>query len=513
MGIRGLNATPPMNPVVLTIALTYGFLLGLKLMWRHRGDVRQAGIVLAFFLVPAIAADHLFDSRFAESSIPAFGIDGGVGLAWAWQTFFAIYFGVLLLSALLSWLRRKHRGDELLRFHRVLLHVGLVLLALPIALKIRYPTLNFGNLLASLAVGSIVFGLAMQKLLANLFAGVGMELDNILRQGEFVQIGEGGPRGFVVEKTWRAVRIETLDGETIFIPNSEIFERLVWNFDRPTKVVGRRLLVSAAYDAPPVVVKETLLQVFAAEPSVLAKPPTVVRVKRFADSSIDYEARFWIHGMAEAETISDRVLTAIWYAFKARGIQIPFPVRTLLPVDPQEQKTAHASHEEAVGVRIAALARVEPFASEASRDELEYLARNGRCERFESGQPIVKKGDASDALHVIYEGSADVLLPGGVTRRLEAPGSFGEIGLLRATARTADVIGGPDGAGTIRLGRVAIEGLLGRSPKLRRALLKLGDDRFSELLLLEQPAVTAVVAQQVTVTRLIGEVGRLLRPW
>jgi small-conductance mechanosensitive channel len=501
-----------MLDVILAIGFLYLFALGLKLALRGRGDIRQAGFALALLVVPTLIVQRFTPEVLGYSGIDLFGVE--VDLGWALRTIGLVIAGACLLAAGLSWLRRMRTGEEMLDFHRFLLKVGVVVVALPIALKLHVPHLDFGKVLASIAVGSVIFGLALQRPLANLFSGVTNELDDVLRPGEFVQVGSTGPRGFVVAKSWRGIQMLTLDHETVFVPNDSIFNEPVWNFARPTAVVRRRITVRAGYAHPPALVKEALHGVFSVETGVLADPPPLVRVRAFEENGVSYETCYWIRGMREDENIADRLRTAIWYAFELRGIEIPLPHRVLLPIDTESQRRRTEERKEDRAALEAVFARTEPFRSYASRADRAYLARNGVLQRFEPGELVVRRGDQADSMYVICSGDVEVLVSPTKKVTLGPDGFFGDIGLLRRTQRTADVVAGSGGVEVIRLGRIAIEGLLSRASALRRELFEISDERLAEVLAQEPPEPPGPTPPAPDELRsAFARLSSLLRPW
>jgi len=247
-----------MDNLVFGILLAYAFLLGLKLIRPNAagaGDLRAAGAILAFAMVPAVALERFRPG--ALGSVKLFEAD--LDVLAALTALFGTLLAIELLLGFGSFVRVRSKGEDYLRIHRALFRIGLLLIVFPIVLKVRFgDALDFTRVLQSAAVGSIILGLALQNTLSNLFAGLGIEAENMLRQGDFVKIGLDGPRGIVIDKTWRSTRILTNDGETVFVPNNEIGNILLINYDRPTRVVALRAEVGVAYDAPPLVVKETI---------------------------------------------------------------------------------------------------------------------------------------------------------------------------------------------------------------------------------------------------------------
>jgi small-conductance mechanosensitive channel/CRP-like cAMP-binding protein len=501
-----------MHPAIETILYVYLFLLGIRLLVRRRGDLRQAGFVLAFLVMPSFALPRFAPQHVLGSRLQLLGTE--IELVFAVQAIASIFLGANIISAVLSWIRRLRFGDDVLAFHRFFVKLGIVLVATPIVMKVHDPSFDFGKVLTSAAVGSVIFGLALQKPLGNLFSGMSNEVDNVLRQGEFVQIGgTGGPRGFVVAKTWRGIQLETLDSETVFVPNDQVFTSNVVNYDRPKDLVRRRMYVKVNYRHPPAVVKETLYGVFAAESGVLRDPPVLVRTKDFVDDGVVVEMCYWISGMREDENIADRLRTAIWYAFKERTIEFAHPLRTIMPVDPEARARVESAELEHVESIARTIALTEPFATHSSSFDRHYLARNAALAQYGPGESIVRRGDPSDAMYVMKSGSVDVLLPDGRRLELRSPGFFGDIGILHQTARTADVVAGVAGLEAIRIGRFAIEGLLARSPALRRELFQISDDRLESLFARERVMPPARPPDKKSLHDILRIVGDVLRPF
>jgi CRP-like cAMP-binding protein len=92
------------------------------------------------------------------------------------------------------------------------------------------------------------------------------------------------------------------------------------------------------------------------------------------------------------------------------------------------------------------LRRVALFAN-LHESGLERLARGAEKVRFAVGDTIIREGDAADACYTVLYGSVAVRrgdADGEIVAKLETDDFFGEIGLLRATARTATVTAAGD---------------------------------------------------------------------
>jgi CRP-like cAMP-binding protein len=70
---------------------------------------------------------------------------------------------------------------------------------------------------------------------------------------------------------------------------------------------------------------------------------------------------------------------------------------------------------------------------------LEAVARAASTIAVESGQVIIKQGDAGDTFYAVLEGAFDVEMSGTRIRTAERLGFFGEVALLADVPRTATV--------------------------------------------------------------------------
>ena len=201
------------------------------------------------------------------------------------------------------------------------------LVAAFILLKVLFPTLDLAPIIATSAVGSLVLGLALQPLLTNLFAGIVISLERPFRLDDWIKVAD--IEGRVVEVTWRTTHVRTRENDNLIIPNAKIAEENVVNYHYPNPMHEAQILIGVDYNAPPYRVRHALLEAVTGVPGILEKPSPGVKLRGFGDSAINYELEFWVDDMAELEETESDVNERIWEIFKARNINIPFPIRTL----------------------------------------------------------------------------------------------------------------------------------------------------------------------------------------
>nr|MBA2242261.1 mechanosensitive ion channel family protein [Chthoniobacterales bacterium] len=232
--------------------------------------------------------------------------------------------------------RRQTVIPRLLRDSVALL---IFLIALLLVLSIGYQAqAQLKGLLAGSGVAAIILGFAAQNLLSGILAGMSLQIGRPYRLGDWLKVGDS--YGEVVEINWGSTRLRTNDAIYLEIPNNEIVRQTIINLHYPTSLHAMRISVGADYGVPPNRVKDALMRAATQATGVLPEPAPKVFLKDFADSAITYEIKFWITNHAAFNEICDGIRTNIWYEFKRRKIDIPYPIQVQIPA-----KTADSSAE------------------------------------------------------------------------------------------------------------------------------------------------------------------------
>jgi small-conductance mechanosensitive channel len=209
---------------------------------------------------------------------------------------------------------------------RDLIHLSIIVL---ITLTILYQR-GFDplSLVTTSAVLTAVIGLALQSTISNVFAGLALHTDRTVGIGDWVQAGN--MVGRIQEIKWRSTSLWTEDGDLVIVPNSRLLDAEVQNLSRPNDVHRMWVKVGFHYRHPPNEVKRILLDAVRGTPGVRPEPAPDCVLLDFADSALTYALRYWISDFAHHTAIESEVRTRIWYAARRGGLEIPFPIRTIL---------------------------------------------------------------------------------------------------------------------------------------------------------------------------------------
>jgi CRP-like cAMP-binding protein len=250
----------------------------------------------------------------------------------------------------------------------------------------------------------------------------------------------------------------------VLVPNSTLTQNIVTSFGsrEDENKVAVNLTVSLGYDLPPERAKEILLGVLTGEKSILADPVPLVRLQSFAESSIDYQLKFFLADYSDRDAVRDRVFSRTWYAVTREGFSFPFPHRQII-----ETQSA-PPFVFPIEVVASGVGKVELF-SMLDVDEVRQLAEKARVRVFGPGEIVVRQNDGGDSLFFVLKGRLQALVNEIKVGELDEGGVFGEMSLLTGEPRKATVAAESQVI-LAELSREIIEPLIRRKPEIMEAL-------------------------------------------
>ena len=188
-------------------------------------------------------------------------------------------------------------------------------------------------LVTALGVGGLAVALALQDTLANLFAGIHLLASKKVRVGDFIQL-DTGELGYITDITWRNTAIRQLSNNMLLVPNSRLASAVITNFYRPQRELAVLVEVGVAYDSDLERVEGVVADVGAevmreVQGGVPAFKP-MVRYHTFGDSSIDFTVILRAREVTDQYLLKHEFIKRLQRRFADEGIQIPFPIRTVV---------------------------------------------------------------------------------------------------------------------------------------------------------------------------------------
>jgi len=203
----------------------------------------------------------------------------------------------------------------------------LVIVSVLLALAVTFPSVKPVDLLAGLGFFSIAVGFAFQDILENSLAGILLLFRQPFRSGD--QIAVVGQSGTVVEINIRETRLTTFDGESVIIPNRDVYKNVILVYtDRPT----RRLQfdVGIAYHNDPAHATTAIVEALQTVPGIERDPLPVAVVHELGVSTVNIRAMFWTDSRRqESITVTDAAIKAVKARLDADGIEMPAEIIAL----------------------------------------------------------------------------------------------------------------------------------------------------------------------------------------
>jgi len=193
------------------------------------------------------------------------------------------------------------------------------------------------GILASLAVFSLIIGLAVQQTLGNMLNSFMLAVDQPFEVGDRIEVE--GVTGTVMSVGILSTKILTLTEELVVIPNNRLVDSTITNYargggDGMGSRVTLTLDIGVDYEERSAHVKQVIMDVAKKCPHVEEDPAPRVLLRELADFSKNYRLYVWLEDYGEEFIATDWLLREIDNAFSREGISIPYPVAVELPSKP-----------------------------------------------------------------------------------------------------------------------------------------------------------------------------------
>ena len=214
------------------------------------------------------------------------------------------------------------------------------------------------GLLASLAVFSLIIGLAMQQTLGNIVNSFMLALDQPFEVGDRIEVE--GFVGSVASVGILSTKILTHEENLVVIPNNSLVNSTVINHARGGgDGVGRRISlvqdIGVGYSEDIDHVKYTILKLMRECPFVLQKPEPRVLLIELGDYAKTFRMYGWVEDYSDEFVARDWLLKNLDEKFNTEGIEIPYPKS----VELKEDGSTSISRRKTTAVRLAKLQMVK----------------------------------------------------------------------------------------------------------------------------------------------------------
>jgi len=248
--------------------------------------------------------------------------------------FLVVFVGVYVVSKLVivplvARLLDRRGVEEHVRKPLTLVVYGLLLF---VAVGLAFSFAGFGNILVALstvtAAATLAVGFAMQDVLKNFVAGVFIYTDEPFRTGDWIEWE--GNSGYIEDISLRVSRVRTFDNEHLTVPNSQLTDGVIKNYDK-NGTLRLKFTFRIGFDDDIDEAMDIIVEEARARDGILSDPEPSVRLVEINEASFGLQSRIWIDdpGNSDFLGIRGRFVQSVTERFEAAGITIPYPHRTV----------------------------------------------------------------------------------------------------------------------------------------------------------------------------------------
>jgi small-conductance mechanosensitive channel len=235
-------------------------------------------------------------------------------------------FGILLSR----WLKVKKRFQKTPRLLNKIVSIIIYLVAALMILS--YFEIEITPMIATLGLGGVAIGLALQNTMTNFFAGLHILSDRPIDVGHYVQFP--GAEGYVEDIGWRSTRIRTRQNTYLIVPNAKLAESIVLNYALPLNQTNILVKCGVAYGSDLKKVETVTLAVARhiqrTVDGASKNYQPLVRYHTFGDSNIDFTVWLAVETFEHKWFVEHEFIKALKERYDKENIEISWPVRKMV---------------------------------------------------------------------------------------------------------------------------------------------------------------------------------------
>ncbi|MBI5040217.1 MAG: mechanosensitive ion channel family protein, partial [Gammaproteobacteria bacterium] len=227
----------------------------------------------------------------------------------------------------LTYARMDHGARE-----AVVTITGYVLVVLAAILGLSVAGFDFGKLAIIAGALSVGIGFGLQNIVNNFVSGLILLFERPVKTGDWVVVGD--TEGYVRRISIRSTQIQTFDHADVIVPNSELIARQVTNWTLHNRQGRLHIPIGVAYGSDIEKVKQVLEHIGIDHPSVITDgsvPNPKALFLGFGETALNFDLRCFVRNIDERAQIVSDLNSAIYAAFRAEGIDMPFPNKPVPP--------------------------------------------------------------------------------------------------------------------------------------------------------------------------------------
>ena len=199
--------------------------------------------------------------------------------------------------------------------------------------------ISIAPMITALGVGGLAVSLALKDTLSDVFAGLHILLSKKVQVGDFIQI-DSGDMGYVQNISWRNTTVMERTNNIIHIPNNRLSAAIIKNYDSGDPSFSVKIPVGVGYssdlDKVENVTKNIINEIQSSMEETNKNYEPTMRFQNFGESSVNLMVYFRGNRYGDHNPIIHQFIKLLHKRYSDEGIEIPFPVRTVIHKNEQE---------------------------------------------------------------------------------------------------------------------------------------------------------------------------------
>lgn len=230
------------------------------------------------------------------------------------------------------------------------------------------------GVLASLAVFSLIIGLAMQQTLGNIVNSFMLALDQPFEVGDRIEVE--GKMGSVVSVGILSTKILTHEENLVVVPNNSLVNSTIINHARGGgDGAGRRISlvqdIGVNYEEDIDHVKFTILTLMRECPYIIDKPEPRVLLIELGDFAKIFRMFGWVGDYTDEFVARDWLLKNLDENFRREGIDIPYPTKFQITAQSAPSVNTHRKKTSVRTARMKMIKEDKQLAKERASAKIE----------------------------------------------------------------------------------------------------------------------------------------------
>ncbi|MEK6874497.1 MAG: mechanosensitive ion channel family protein, partial [Nanoarchaeota archaeon] len=248
----------------------------------------------------------------------------------------AAYTSIKILHGIATWYFSNLTPDKIrVKAYSQIIRISVHLIIWIIAgsMVLHKIGIDITPLVATLGVGGLAVGLALQDTLANFFAGFYIIIERNIEPGDYIELEGTSVKGYVEQISWRTTRIRTLSNNSINVPNSRFAQSITTNYTIGDRMLRVSIPFMISYDNNLESVEQTVIK--AAKEFIKEHPNAIKKIEpgfiftEFGESNINCSLNIAIDNFDNMYAVRSALIKYIKRELERHRISISWPKRII----------------------------------------------------------------------------------------------------------------------------------------------------------------------------------------